>query len=248
MNIAKYISEIIILLFIVLGLSMSFNIKYNKNKISKIILNIFISLLTIYLIVVSIDIYRVNSFKTPIFAKASNNAATTSNGTSYKGIGYRINIKYYSNNVIEKIEMYICEKIVAGGVQDIINPEKSNTIIDENISIKLEAEKENITNFKATFVISNKTEDTYIYGEPYFIEYEKNNTWYNMTPINNMDFNDIAYILKSKESKEITINWEYHYGKLKPGKYRIVKYAYRESDNPIKQSEKLYISLEFTIN
>lgn len=62
-----------------------------------------------------------------------------------------------------------------------------------------------------------------------------------------MNFNMIAYILKPKESRKITVDWEYYYGKLSPGKYRLIKDVFSESDIPIEESNKVYIGAEFEI-
>ena len=124
--------------------------------------------------------------------------------------------------------------------------EKSKYVLRNDL-VNISVNEESLTNSKATFTLINYTDENYDYGEPYLIEYKKDTVWYVMPPINNMDFNMIAYILKPKESKEITVDWEYHYGKLSPGKYRLIKYVFRESDIPIEESDKVYIGAEFEI-
>lgn len=233
-------------IFVLLIISMIFVGKYCKKKSLKVNLAIAISLVTFYCVMVSIDMSRTNSFHTPIFTWNLTANVTTAE-VLYQGLGYKINIKYYDNGIIEKIEMYMFGKVIAGGIQDIKNPKKLNININENNLVSISVNEESITNSKAIFVLVNHTDETYIYGEPYFIEYEKDSIWYELTPINNMDFNYIAYILKSKESREIVVDWEYHYGKLAPGKYRIIKDVFRDLDIPIEPSDKVYIGAEFII-
>ena len=60
-----------------------------------------------------------------------------------------------------------------------------------------------------------------IYGDSYTIEVKKDDEWQELKA--DMFFNDIAYTIESKKSKEITINWENTYGKLEFGKYRLIK-------------------------
>jgi hypothetical protein len=124
--------------------------------------------------------------------------------------------------------------------------EESKYVLRDDL-VSMSVNEESVTNYKATFILINHTDETYDYGEPYSIEYEKDGIWYEIIPINDMNFNMIAYILEPKGSKEITVDWEYHYGKLIPGKYRIIKDVFRELDIPIEPSDKVYIGVEFII-
>ena len=83
----------------------------------------------------------------------------------------------------------------------------------------------------ATFILKNDNDIDMIYGDSYTIEVEKDGKWEKIDV--KVDFNSIAYILKAKSSKEITINWENTYGKLELGKYRLIKnISYeKEKDN-----------------
>lgn len=83
----------------------------------------------------------------------------------------------------------------------------------------------------ATFILKNDNNIDMIYGDSYTIEVEKDGKWEKIDV--NVDFNGIAYNLKAKNSKEITINWENTYGKLEFGKYRLIKkISYeKEKDN-----------------
>lgn len=62
-----------------------------------------------------------------------------------------------------------------------------------------------------------------------------------------MIFVSIGYIIEPKETKQIKITWEYHYGKLSSGKYRIIKDVFRNIDIPIDENDNYYIAVEFTI-
>lgn len=68
MDIAKYITIIIILKFIFLGVFAFLVGKYIKKKPLKVILIIVICLFTVWTIMFTIDINRTNLFKEPIFA------------------------------------------------------------------------------------------------------------------------------------------------------------------------------------
>lgn len=95
----------------------------------------------------------------------------------------------------------------------------------------------------ATFILKNDNNIDMIYGDSYTIEVEKDGKWEKFDVEGY--FNDIAYNLKAKSSKEITINWENIYGKLELGKYRLIKkISYeKEKDN----YETFYVNAEFIL-
>lgn len=126
-----------------------------------------------------------------------------------------------------------------------IGKESKYTLSDNLVSIRIK--EKTLTKSSATFILTNHTDENYDYGDSYSLEYEKDGIWYEIIPNNDMNFNLIAYLLKSKESKEITINWKYHYGKLVTGKYRIIKNVFRQLDRPIESNDFVYIGIEFII-
>ena len=80
-----------------------------------------------------------------------------------------------------------------------------------------------ITNTGATIIITDTTDKNYSYGEPYRIDKKENGKWEKVPKIiDDAFFNEPAY--QSDENNEIVreINWEWIYGKLKPGTYRFV--------------------------
>ena len=108
------------------------------------------------------------------------------------------------------------------------NGKKEFSINDVSMSLK----DETLASYTgATFILKNDNDIDMIYGDSYTIEVEKEGKWEKIDV--KVDFNSIAYILKAKSSKEITINWENIYGKLEPGKYRLIKnISYeKEKDN-----------------
>lgn len=98
-------------------------------------------------------------------------------------------------------------------------------------------------NTGATLVLKNDSDVDVIYGNPYEIEIKKDGKWHKIQVM--IDFTLPAYYLKSKETKEIELNWENGYGKLPKGDYRIIKSIDIEKEEEI--FETFYISAEFTI-
>ena len=115
--------------FILLIISMRLVQMYLKNKTLRISLAIIITLITCYMVILSINISRVNSFRKPILMWKSENYCTTK-CTSYKGLGYKVDIKYYDTGIKESVTLSMFGKVIAGGVQDIIIDD-TFSIVDE---------------------------------------------------------------------------------------------------------------------
>ena len=93
-------------------------------------------------------------------------------------------------------------------------------------------------------IIENNSDRDLEYGNPYSIEKYENGFWKSASTINDLYFTMPAFGLKKGESKELNINWEYGYGKLK-GKYRIVKeFSYKENDDYISFNKYLEFEIK----
>ena len=102
----------------------------------------------------------------------------------------------------------------------------------------------------------NKNEEVYKIGinclipiyltppkNPYEIQIKKNGEWHKINV--ELTFTLPAFSLKSKESKEIELNWENGYGKLSSGTYRIIKSIDYEKEEG--NFETFNIAVEFNI-
>ena len=120
--------------------------------------------------------------------------------------------------------------------------EKSNIeFIEKGISLSIK--EGTLTKTGATLILKNNSDIDVQYGNPYEIEIKKDGEWHKINV--ELNFTLPAYELKSKEAKEIKLNWEYGYGKLAKGEYRIIKSIDVEKENDT--FENFYISAEFTI-
>lgn len=117
--------------------------------------------------------------------------------------------------------------IIAIGVwQGHSNNQKMNQV--DGVSIKIK--EGTLTNTGATFIITDTTDKNYSYGELYRIDKKENGKWIEAPKvIEDAFFNEPAY--QPDENNEIVreINWEWIYGKLKPGTYRFVTDASDEN-------------------
>ena len=84
----------------------------------------------------------------------------------------------------------------------------------------------NVTPTGATVTIQDSNEEPFVYGEWFQIEREKDGVWYEVkTKISNYGFNEIGWLTDENGELTMDVNWEWLYGKLPAGHYRILKQA-----------------------
>ena len=98
-----------------------------------------------------------------------------------------------------------------------------------------------------TVVFENNSSKKCIYGEYFCLEKKINGGWYQV-PVaieGNYGFNSIGYNLDAEDDREWAIDWDWLYGSLDIGEYRIVKDIsdFRGSGD----YDKYYLTAEFTI-
>ena len=92
-----------------------------------------------------------------------------------------------------------------------------------------------VTPTGAVVTIQDDNPEPFVYGEWFVIEREKDGVWYEVkTKITNYGFNEIGW-LADHGNLTMTVDWEWLYGELPQGHYRILKQAGTE-----------VISVEFT--
>ena len=104
-------------IFILLIIAVLLVVKF-CNKTLKIVLSIIIILVTLYCIVISIDMNRVNSFRQPIFAIVKQEDDSSMKTIVYQGLGYEVKmIKDVTNDKTIEVEMYMFNKCIAGSIE-----------------------------------------------------------------------------------------------------------------------------------
>lgn len=94
-----------------------------------------------------------------------------------------------------------------------------------------------LTKAGTTVIIKNESESPIGYGEWYRIDKQVNGEWIGIKSKNeDYVFNAIGYELEGNKESEEKIDWTDLYGKLKKGKYRLVKDIGNE-----------YVAVEFDI-
>ena len=114
----------------------------------------------------------------------------------------------------------------------------------DEINLKITLKENTLSSVGLTMIVENLSDRDLQYGNPYSIEKYENGYWKSAPTINDLYFTMPAFSLKKGELKELNINWEYGYGKLK-GKYRIVKdFDYKENDDYISFNKYLEFEIK----
>ncbi len=122
------------------------------------------------------------------------------------------------------------------------NSSKALAELETIDGITMTIKENSLTNTSTTIVITNNTEVDYSTGQKYRIDKNVNESWYKLSMKEDMVTTMESLAIFSGDSLEMNLNWEKYYGKLEPGKYRIVKDVTAE-DNP----KKYNVAVEFII-
>jgi len=86
------------------------------------------------------------------------------------------------------------------------------------------------------------------YGADYILETTVNDEWQPVETVTGepLVWNALAYSVKMNDISELNINWEYGYGELKPGYYRLKKefMDFRDTGDYDKETYEVYFTIE----
>lgn len=99
--------------------------------------------------------------------------------------------------------------------------ESVNNFDDVTMNVKKGSE----SSTKLTITFENDSNSECIYGDYFCLEKKINDLWYQVpvTIDGNYGFNDIGYNLAAGDTGEMVVDWNWLYGSLETGEYRIVK-------------------------
>lgn len=120
-------------------------------------------------------------------------------------------------------------------------------IVNNFNDVIMVVKEDSVSPTEVTLVFENHSENEAIYSDDFVLEKESNGNWYQVpTVIENYGFNDIGYNLLPDEVEDFTVEWEWLYGSLDSGKYRVVKRVldFRRTGD----YEGYYLTAEFTID
>lgn len=88
----------------------------------------------------------------------------------------------------------------------------------------MEIKEGTLTTKGATIVITDHSKKKNTYGEWYRMDKKKGKKWVELKPIvEEYAFNMIGYNMDENDQLVLEVNWEWLYGSLEPGTYRLVK-------------------------
>ena len=135
--------------------------------------------------------------------------------------------------------LYINDKIYVN--EDIDNGAELNEVKH----VRMDLVDGTLTSTSATIRITDYSRGKYTYGSLYRIDEYKDGEWREVKSIcDNCAFDLMAYYPDVNGHLEFKLNWNRIYGKLKKGKYRIVKDAIEGNGENLK---KYYFSVEFNL-
>ena len=123
----------------------------------------------------------------------------------------------------------------------------SHEVVNNLEDVKMRLKEGTMSSTGMTVVLENKTDKQITYGDPYTLEKNMYGKWLEVVDIldGNYGFNDIGYGIEPFSTSEWEVDWEWLYGKLDKGKYRLVKYVldFRQA----RDFDRYYLAVEFEI-
>lgn len=145
------------------------------------------------------------------------------------------------------IQFYVMICNSLDGIKDIyISKSKENIIdycrihVNDLDNVEMSIKEGSLSNNGLTLIIKDTSKRNNIYGNDYYIEEFTNNRWNKVKTKNDLIFTSIGYRING--TKEFKINFEYNYGTLKKGHYRIIK-----STGKSGEAIRHYLTAEFDV-
>ena len=88
--------------------------------------------------------------------------------------------------------------------------------------VTMSVKQSSVSSTGLTIVMSNRTDRSFSYGEFFSLDKKVNDKWVEV-PVIGGGFDDPALHLNVMHTREWDINWEWVYGELTKGDYRIIK-------------------------
>ena len=192
-------------------------------------IKITIGIISSFILLLVIDLISIFTLNKPLFAIKEDNGDSIN--LVYKGLLYNTYIcfKHSVPQIKNKETKFNCAYI------NVLEKNESAYKVSEieNVSISIS----NISLTGSTVIIKDINKNPYTYGQWYKIEKQVNGKWYEVSPIiEKYGFNSIGYLPDKNNEIKFVIDWEWLYGKLSPGTYRILK-----------EVKNKHISVEFSI-
>ncbi|KAB3527293.1 immunoglobulin-like domain-containing protein [Alkaliphilus serpentinus] len=120
--------------------------------------------------------------------------------------------------------------------------------VNDFVGVTMIVKEETVLPTGLTVIFENNSDNRCTYGDYFLLEKKINEKWYQV-PVaieGEYGFHDIGYELVSGDSGEWKVNWDWLYGSLNTGEYRIIKDILDIRGTG--DYDKYYMAAEFTID
>lgn len=156
-----------------------------------------------------------------------------------------------AESLIKKGAVFIYEeeRDLKNNITDKTNDWKTTTneTVNNFFGVSMTIKEGTVSSIGLIVVFENISEKKCIYGEHFLLEKKISGRWYQVPVAIDGDygFNDIGYVLDSGDNREWKVDWNWLYGSLDIGEYRIVKdiLDFRDTGD----YDKYYLAAEFTV-
>ena len=105
-----------------------------------------------------------------------------------------------------------------------------------------------LTNTGATVIITDLSDDENSYGAYFWIERKIDGKWKKVKYLHSdLGSTMPSFSVNEDHTLELHCNWDYEYGALENGEYRLIKDYFPKLNRPITENDKKYVIVEFTI-
>ena len=117
---------------------------------------------------------------------------------------------------------FICLLTACSKVSEADWPPSTFETVNNLEGVTLSVKQSSVSSTGLTVVMSNRTDRSMSYGEFFSLDKKVNDNWVEV-PVIGGGFDDSTLHINAKHTKEWDINWEWLYGELTKGDYRIIK-------------------------
>ena len=146
------------------------------------------------------------------------------------------------------ISLFLIFPLLFSSCQSVKTPESESAVeITDEWGISLCAKNVTASSMTVEFVQNGgEFEGDLQTGEWFLIEKNEGFDWtpIETNPLIDYTWNMIAYPIKKNETTKLAINWEWLYGKLEPGEYRLSKEIMRISGAELPEKKIYYVSFK----
>lgn len=106
---------------------------------------------------------------------------------------------------------------------DFDNNQDLDIIVKDKKKASIQIKYEELSVTSATIIITDTNNKPFAWGPGFKIQVKQDEIWKDLEPLQEMNFEEIAYELNENNQYEEKIDWTNYYGALGVGNYRIVK-------------------------